>query len=340
MAFSNQLKISPNAATIIPNAVTIIPNAVTMTRNNKLSWPLQLRQLAVMIDAGLPIDTSLKSISERSGEASAKLSKAQRLVKRGVSLPDAFQRVALVNDFDYAMLTGAATAGRLADGLNHISESRVNQLQRAESFRASLILPRALIVVGGLAGIFIRTASGGQALVDAIAMVGLIMALFYLATVAAVAVVTVDTRVWFSWFWPYAIVRKRLEWYCLALEYFFYNNLIWQLSGGVAASNATRVCGLLLDSNAFRARVMAAADAMDRGESMPQALLNEGLVLTDRLRQVLLIANHSGTHEAAITHELSLQRIRLKQKTDNLFKWAPRVAYVIALVVVSKLITV
>jgi len=96
-----------------------------MQSEAKIDWPMQLRQLAVMIDAGLPIDAALKSLVGRSGKHSLKLKKAQRLVERGMSLPDALQRALLVKDFDHAMLRCADAAGRVSDGLNHISERRV-----------------------------------------------------------------------------------------------------------------------------------------------------------------------------------------------------------------------
>ena len=118
-----------------------------MSSAAKLEWPFQLKQLTVMIGAGMPIDTCLKSLSLRSSRDTAKLQKALRLVKRGVSLPDSFRRAELIGDFDHAMLSSADTAGRLEDGLSHISERRVNQLQRTDSFKVSLIFPKALVVI-------------------------------------------------------------------------------------------------------------------------------------------------------------------------------------------------
>jgi hypothetical protein len=62
-------------------------------------------------------------------------------------------------------------------------------------------------------------------------------------------------------------------------------------------------------------------------------------VLTASMRPVRLIADQSGTHEAAIKNQLKLQQLSLKQHAEPFFKWTPRIFYLLALVLVSKLIT-
>ena len=311
-----------------------------MENSAALTWPFQLRQLAVMIDAGISIDAALTSLESRLGKGSEKLQRASQLVKRGVSLPDAFRRSKIIGEFDHAMLMAADNAGCLPEGLNHISESRVSQLQRANSFKASLVFPKAMMLIGALAGIFVRTSSGQQSVAEATISVGLVFGCFYLVCLVSLYVVRADVRIWMSWLWPYPVIRKIYDWYCLALEYYFYNSLIWQVSAGVSASDATKNCSHLLLSKSFQHSVVLASEAMANGQSLNQALVNEGLVLTDRMRQVLLVADQSGLHEKAIKHELKLQRGSLKLKADNFFKWAPRAFYLLSLVFISKFIFV
>ncbi len=293
-----------------------------------------------MIDAGIPLDSSLSSLESRSKNKNAKLQRAIGLVKRGSGVPDAFIRSKLVGEYDHAMLLAADKAGRLSDGLTHISERRVKQLQRVDSLRASLVFPKAIMVIGALAGLFVRMASGGQSVVEAAWAVGLIAAQFYLLCFVCLFVISADTRIWMSWFWPIKLVHKISQGYRLALEYYFYNSFIWQISAGVSASDAVKNCRLLLSSTQFRNSATSAAEAMSRGRSITQAMMDQGLVLTERMRQVLLIADQSGKHEAAIKNELTLQGEVLKLKIENFFKWTPRVFYVIALVFVSKMMLV
>jgi len=311
-----------------------------METSTKFSWTFQLRQLAVMIDAGIPLESALGSLEFRSKTNNGKLQRAIGLVKRGSTVPDAFVRSKLVGEFDYAMLLAADKAGRLQDGLNHISERRVKQLQRVDSLKASMVLPKAIIMIGAFAGLFVRTASGDQSMAEAGWAVGFIAAQFYVLCFACLFVISADTRIWMSWCWPIKLVRKASHWYRMALEYYFFNSFIWQMSAGVSASEAVKNCRLLLSSKLFRDSATSAAEAMSRGQSITQAMTDEDLVLTDRMRQVLLIADQSGKHELAIGNELALQADRLTLKTKNFFKWAPRVFYVIALVFVSKMIVI
>lgn len=309
-----------------------------MKSNTQFTWPFQLRQLAVMIDAGIAIDAALASLdSTRDAKRRVKLQRAVRLVKRGVGLPDAFLKAQLIGEFDYEMLCTAEEAGRLSDGLNHISERRVKQLQRADSLKASLVLPKTLVFVGAVAGVFVRTASGNQSIAEALISVGIAAAWFYLICYLALNIVRADTRIWMSLLWPYEFIRKRNQWYCLALEYYFYNSLIWQVSAGVPYGTAVKRCSKLLTSKTFCEKTEKASRQMESGTSLSQSLIDEGLVISRYMRQVLLVADESGKHELAIKNELKLQSHRLKQKTENFFKWMPRVFYVVALLFVSKL---
>jgi len=303
-----------------------------------LSWPFFLRQLAVMLEAGIPIDAALKSLEAKLAKPNSKLMRAKGLVERGVSLPDAFRRSQMIDEFDYGMLVAADSAGHLANGLNHISERRVNQLQRVASLKAALVFPKAIMLIGALAGVFIRTSSGSQSVTEACLSAGVVVVWFYLIAYLAMLIIRADTRIWMSWFWPYPILQRCSKWYRLALEYLFFNSFTWQIQGGVSAGFAAKSCSQLLRSRYFRRSVMLASGAMSNGESITLALSNNGLIFTDRMRQVLLIADQSGTHEQAIKHELKLQAIELAQKADNFFKWTPRVFYVMALTFVSPLI--
>lgn len=309
-----------------------------MEQAKLLRWPFLLRQLSLMIESGLPIERAINSLISSSGKLKHKLSKASRLINKGLSLPKAFYQTGLIKNFDYAMLSSADTSGRLHEGLLHISERRVNQLQRVDALRSALVLPKALVILGAVAALFVRTATGQQSMTESIISVSIIVTLFYALVMIGISLVRLDTRVWMSCFWPYPWVRQSISWYRLSLEYLLYNSLMWQISSGVSASQAAKNCSQILDSGKFQRRMLSAAKSMDNGERMTQALTEQGLVLTERMRQVVLIADQSGTHEQAIKHELAIQRSALKLKADNFFKWAPRVAYLIALIFVSKLL--
>ena len=52
------------------------------------------------------------------------------------------------------------------------------------------------------------------------------------------------------------------------------------------------------------------------------------------------VANDAGVWELAVTHHLQLQDQVITLKADDLFKWLPRVYYVIALTAIGKFMIV
>jgi len=291
-----------------------------------------------MLDAGVVIGKALRTLeTEYDKKNREKLKVAIQLVERGVSLPDSLLRAALIDDFDHAMLITADEVGRISEGLNHLSEIRIKQFQRADSLNASLLLPKGLVLVGAFAGVFVRTAAGNQPLLDALFSVVFITICFFLVCYLTLFLIRADTRIWMSWLWSYPPLLKRIQWCGLAMEYYFFNSLVWQISAGLPFSNAILRCNKLLSSALFQKAITKASNQTAAGGSLTNALIDNGLVISSRMRQVMLVADQSGKHELAIKHELKLQSIKLKLKAENFFKWMPRIFYVIALIFVSKI---
>ena len=187
------------------------------------------------------------------------------------------------------------------------------------------------------AGIFIKIASGSTSFTDAVLSTGVLAALFYLIAFASLLLVSIDSRIWMSYLWPYQIVWKHNHWYRLALEHFFFNSIVWQVSAGVSTDQACRNCSALLNSSQFTASAVRASKSMSAGTAFSQALIENNLVLTNRMKQVLLISDESGAHQAAIEKELMLQAQSLKLKSSNFLKWSPRFFYLLAFVFIAKM---
>jgi len=243
----------------------------------------------------------------------------------------------LLGAFDHAMLLTADESGRVSDGLNHVSELRIKQFQRVDSLNASLILPKGIVMIGAFAGVFVRITAGGQSISQAMLAIGIASVWFFLVCHFLLFLIRSDSRIWMAWLWPHKTLLKRSKWCCLALEHFFYKSLVWQISAGVTYNRAIERCSKLLSSPIFQNSVDAASRDIAAGTSLTESLLQHDLVITDRMRQVLSIADQSGTHERAIKHELKLQDFQLRLYAENFFKWMPRLFYLLALVVVSSL---
>lgn len=288
-----------------------------------------------MLGAGIDVEKALKSMGLK--HSHSLFERAAALAARGLNLPDALLRAKLIDNYDYALLFAVDKAGSISSGLNHVSERRLSQLQRAESFKAGLILPKALIVIGLFAGVFIKIAAGAASPIEAVVSTGALALLFYLITFAALLLVSIDSRIWMSYLWPYPTLWKRMQWYKLAVEHFFFTSIVWQVSAGVSAGQACQNCSELLNSSRFTDSAIRASRAMAAGTAFSQALIENNLVLSNRMKQVLLISDKSGAHQAAIHKELMLQAESLKMKSNNFLKWTPRFFYLLALVFIAKM---
>lgn len=288
-----------------------------------------------MLDAGLCIEKALRSVDLKQNHSM--FERASSLVARGLNLPDALKRSKLVDPYDYSLLLAADKASAISSGLNHVSQRRLSQLQRAESFKAGLVFPKALIVIGVFAGVFIKIASGETSPVDAFISTGALAILFYLIAFASLLLVSTDSRIWMSHLWPYRFLWKHSHWYQLALEHFLFNGITWQISAGVRADEACRNCSAILNSKRFTDSAIRASRAVGSGTAFSQALIENNLVLTERMKQVLLISDHSGAHQTAIKNELMLQAQTLKLKSHNFLKWTPKLFYLLALVFIAKM---
>jgi len=314
-----------------------------------IDWPSRLQQLAVMIDAGLPIDQALSALlrsqqnpaQKRSGKAvkiELNLRRCIALIGRGSSLAGALQECGVISKFDHAVLSIAEEAGRTADGLNHISEQKLRQAQNVASIKATLLLPQAVLMIGAFAAIFVRMALAEMTAIDAVLPVLYAVILFMLVTRLFIRLLALDTRVWLGVLWPAAWIKQRSTLYQKLVEQQFYRGLIWQLNAGVAADTALHNCELLLSSPQFRGSASGAANLAANGISIPKCLKMHGLVLSDRMRTALSIGNESGRYAQAIENELSIQAQTLKLSMQNFIRWLPRFYYLLVLVVISALL--
>ncbi len=291
-------------------------------------------QLATMLDAGLLPSVALATVGKDQTELKSTLRRARGLVERGVDLPSALKRAKAISEFDFELLKSAAVAGQLGSGLRHIAEHRAQQLARVNSLKAALWMPKAVLFVGALAGLFIRIASYKQPPVTAFTTILLIVCLVLVSSHLFIRIYCLDRRLWLSWMWPIRIIRTQSLRFKQNFEQLFYRSFIWQYSGGVSTEQALANCQKLLTSPTFQANVEQAIHSVAKGTSTPQALLQNDLVLSKRMRQTLKLANQAGTLETAVNQELTLQQDDIDRRQLNDIKWIPRAYYVIILVIV------
>lgn len=307
-----------------------------MGRNTE-DWPTMWQQLAVMISSGMPADRALKVLAKGTEDVGVetRLQRCIGLVSRGAGLAESFRRCKIVGEFDFELLKSAETAGSPEAGLQHISERRLNQLQQISSLKVSLILPICVLLIGAFAGIFVRVTVGNEPWLIAMVSVAFALTVVLTLTHLGLRALRSDSRQWLSLLWPLEFVKSASVRFQMTVDQLFFRSFIWQIKSGINAQEACTLCKNLLSSDSFHAAVAAASQDMKTGKSIPSSLIDNGLALSQSMRQVLLIADHSGQYDKAVSHHLALQYEELDRQTNETYKWLPKIYYVIVIAVIG-----
>lgn len=295
-----------------------------------------------MLGAGVVPDKALASLSRsdraRPSTSQLKLARIQRQVAVGVPLSKALQQQRYLCDFDTRLIRVAESCGKLPQGLALISEHQVAKTQWLNRIKASLTLPLAVLIIGALAGLLVRVIRG-DGLIESVFVISTSVLLTLLCFSALLRMLSLDIRYYLSIAWSMPVVSylfKHLSVNTQAcFEQVFYRTLVWQFNAGVAYDQALTNNATLLSSRAYKASVKQAARSISAGDSVSTALRQNQLVLTERLRQTLRVADDTGTFGQAVSRALSVQRQRLELAMENVVSWLPRVSYLVVLLVVS-----
>jgi len=311
-----------------------------MFNNADHLWPKYWQQLSVMIGAGLTVESSLITLSD-SVSAKDKRSKETfkqiiKLVRRGQSLSLAFKQTNSIVDADFTLLNIAEKSGKLPKGLDAIARRRSEWLLKVSNLKANLLLPKGILLVGALAGLFVRTASAGQTFSVAFTAVASVLAFAWLFIMLTVWLIERDVLVWLSLGWRFSLLRRRWSTYQLNFEEAFYRLLSWQIESGIAPDEALKASKTLLSAQHYQSSVTLAARRAATGENIDNVLIKTNLILSQPLKRVLLTSVQIGTWDKAVIHHLDVQKKVLALKADDFFKWLPRFYYFIALLAISK----
>jgi len=97
-------------------------------------WPLRWHQLAVMLDAGLPIEKAIYALGKNSNET--EINQLVASVQSGESFSLALTKIKTINDFDRELLSCAEKAGCLSKALAYLAELKITKKQNIDTLRA------------------------------------------------------------------------------------------------------------------------------------------------------------------------------------------------------------
>ena len=293
-----------------------------------------------MIGAGLTIESSLITLSDSISTKDKRTKEAFKriigLVRRGQSLSLALKQNNCIVDADFTLLNIAEKSGKLPKGLDAIARRRSEWLLKVSNLKANLLLPKGILLVGALAGLFVRIASAGQTFSDAFTAVASVLVFAWLFIMLTVWLIERDSLVWLSLGWRISLLRRRWLIYQLGFEEAFYRLLSWQIESGIAPDEALKASKTLLSAKNYQSCVTSAARRASTGESIDNVLIQSDLTLSQPLKRVLLASVQVGSWDKAVIHHLNVQKKALALKADDFFKWLPRFYYLITLLAISK----
>ena len=298
-------------------------------------------QLSSMLDAGLSVEHALKTLYEspkknHENQDQQSLKKIILNVSKGSTLSRALEAHQVIDRFDATLLENAETAGRLPQGLDHISKLKLGRLKMVRSLSGLALLPKAILIIGALAGIFVRIAQQGQTPTQAIMDVSIVLVVSMIAIKIVISLLTVNARIPLSLAWNIPLLKKHSNSFQQQFEQHFYHSLVWQITSGIDSAHAIQNNALLLNNKVFQKSVKQASQHASKGSDLPNVLEQNGLILSKRMRQALLLADTAGTIEKSIGHELKNIQLQIKQHNENLVTWWPKILYVCVLIIIMK----
>ncbi len=289
-----------------------------------------------MIDAGLSIEHALSTLNKTPSKDDLTLKKITHSVSKGAALATTFEKHNIIDKFDAGLLRSAELAGRLPQGLTYLAQTQTERQQTTNSLKSLALLPKAILMIGGLAGIFVRIAQFGQTPLQAILNVGVVIFSTLVIIQLLIALLTLDPRVWISYSWNFNFLHKYSKRFQQNFEQLFYSSLSWQFDSGIDAAKALQRNALLLKSTSYQKTVKNAQQQANAGTNLPTLLQKNCLVLSKRMRRVLDVSDNSGTLTKALGHELNFIAQDIQQRTTNLIAWWPRLLYLMVLLIVIK----
>jgi len=198
---------------------------------------------------------------------------------------------------------------------------------------AALLMPKAVLLIAAFVALFIKVVQDQQALFASLIEVSLLVLLVLVLTRLCLNLWSMDTRRWLGILWPSSLIRGNSKLFINRFELLFFKALQWQSNAGVAMDSALANLRYLLNNSLYQTNVDQAQAGLIAGQPLAKALIENHLVLSQRMRSVLEVAHATGTVDQSLDHELAILESRLDEQVKNQLRWWPKLYYVLVLVI-------
>ncbi len=279
---------------------------------------------------GVPVTCALDPLRDAArGRLARRLDTMQAALERGVPLGRAGRAAGLFTPWESRVLESAAGAGTLEAVLARHAEHLATRLRWHARLRRRLALPLALLVL--LTLVVPLPALVGQAIDGATYLRRALLPLAALTGVALVTVRLARRRDGRDLAGPLERVLLRVpglgRMLRLRAQRDLLLNLALLLAAGRPAVDALREAATTGRSPALRGAWLQAAEAVERGATVTEALRDAGGL--DRRAGAPLVGagEFSGTLDRMVEHHAEQLDARLDLVDDTLAEWLPRLLY-------------
>ena len=297
----------------------------------------QLRQLATLVGAGIPVlDAWERVLESQSGPARVRHHNHHK--QQGTPLHELLLRDRCITPAQSQRLALAEAHGGLVDCLRQLAAEAEQRHFRWMRLRARLGLSFGILAIAVLAGLLVviadPQASTGAFLGRAVIGMGPPVALVLMSR----SLFQRDTLWWSQ------LHRRLPRWarpsmLTLAFETTWYRLLHAQLAAGRDAAGALETLAPLLRDRPFERRVRSAARETRQGQSLTQALNRAGLATSADISSALHTGEASGRLNELLDRLLSDRERRLQASLSQLEQWWPRLLYLVAILGAAHIIS-
>ncbi|MGB4073844.1 type II secretion system F family protein [Pseudomonas sp.] len=285
--------------------------------------------LAAMEKAGVPVERALLSLSVPA-RARAALDRLQKQIAGGSDMASAGLRSGLFSPLESNLLHAAQTSGCMAAVYQRLAERYTHRAQQAAAIKSRLLMPAAVL---GLA-LFIQPLPalvGGQLspvayLWQCLWPLLLLAVLYQLGRwlfardgQAATRATPLDQLQGYVPLLGTASIRRNLR--------DFFDSLGLLLDAGVPLLDALPKAAATLRSLALRTQFAQLGAAVQRGQSLAQALTALDFPGQPLLLGLVRTGEASGTLPASLLRYAALETQKLDSLTEQLATWLPRLLY-------------
>jgi len=287
-------------------------------------------QLATMLNAGLTLEQSLTTISNKQDQNTAAIKQALIKVRGGADFTTAGQSVRLFDGADLQAIRAAELGGRLAPTLARMSTSHSARVIRAQRIKSRLALPIAVLVlaafVGPLPALVADHITVSQYLLGVVWFLGRLALLGWLLW-RLPAWVRRQQRDQGNWldtllirlpiFGRYHVRRQVLQ----VLDAF---EMLY--TAGVPADQALQTARRSTTNGYVRESFADTLDRMRQGASLSDAF-SGGEYLTEQARHMINSGDAAGSLSEMLQRFWTLESEALAVFDEQVSEWLPRLIY-------------